>query len=399
MKKSVVDWGSSKLFHFIHSNNLVYNTCWEDPALDRIALEINPRDNLMVITSAGCNVLDYALLGPNHIAAVDVNPRQNALLELKIAGIRALDFEDFFAVFGRGRHPEFERVYTAQMRPYLSDFAKKHWDKNLSYFLAKKASRSFYFRGTSGTVARWINYYIDALSIRSAFEAIMNANTLEEQKAIYDERVRGPLWNRIIRWVISTDASLSMVGVPRPQRHQVENGYNGGMAKFIEDCIEAVFTKIPFRNNYFWSLYLEGEYSKERCPEYLKQHNFMALKNGLVDSITIHTETIANFLNSSSEKFSKFVLLDHMDWLSTYQLPALREEWQAIYESACDNARAIWRSGGMQTDFVDAVPLVVGGKRQLVADRIKYDRPLADRLHSQDRVHTYGSFYIADLLV
>jgi len=35
------------------------------------------------LTSAGCNVLEYLLDSPAEIHAVDVNPRQNALLHLQ----------------------------------------------------------------------------------------------------------------------------------------------------------------------------------------------------------------------------------------------------------------------------------------------------------------------------
>src|SRR5688500_19981965 len=80
---SVFDWVSGRVFKFVHGNNLVYNTCWEDPRLDRVALELTPQDNVLVITSAGCNALDYALCEPNHVYAVDMNPRQNAVLDLK----------------------------------------------------------------------------------------------------------------------------------------------------------------------------------------------------------------------------------------------------------------------------------------------------------------------------
>ena len=103
---SVFDWVSGRVFKFVHGNNLVYNTCWEDPRLDRVALELGPSETVLVITSAGCNALDYALCGPQHVYAVDMNPRQNALLDLKIAGIKTLPFEDFFRLFGYGFHPD-----------------------------------------------------------------------------------------------------------------------------------------------------------------------------------------------------------------------------------------------------------------------------------------------------
>lgn len=89
-------------FNQVYGHNLIYNTSWEDPRLDRVALDLGPEDTLLRITSAGCNVLDYALLSPKHIYAVDMNYRQNALLELKLAGVRELEFGAFFAMFGRG---------------------------------------------------------------------------------------------------------------------------------------------------------------------------------------------------------------------------------------------------------------------------------------------------------
>jgi S-adenosylmethionine-diacylglycerol 3-amino-3-carboxypropyl transferase len=45
-------------------------------------------------------------------------------------------------------------------------------------------------------------------------------------------------------------------------------------------------------------VYVDGEYSRECCPEYLKEHNFYKLKNGLVDCISVHTTTITEFLDN-----------------------------------------------------------------------------------------------------
>lgn len=63
-----------RVFNALYDRSLVYNTCWEDPAVDRKALSLGPDDTVMVISSAGCNALD----GPARIHAVDANPRQKA---------------------------------------------------------------------------------------------------------------------------------------------------------------------------------------------------------------------------------------------------------------------------------------------------------------------------------
>ena len=108
---ALVDWLNVRMFNFVHRNNLVYNTCWEDPRLDHQALNLTDQDRVLVITSAGCNALDYALAGPAHVHAVDMNPRQNALLEFKMEGIRRLDYEDFYKFFGDGHHPQAAQIY------------------------------------------------------------------------------------------------------------------------------------------------------------------------------------------------------------------------------------------------------------------------------------------------
>ena len=87
------------------------------------ALDLCPDDRVLAITSAGCNVLDYALRGAR-VLAVDANPRQNHLLELKLAGIRTLAFEDFFALFGDGGTPRAREIY-ASLRHLLTPAAQR----------------------------------------------------------------------------------------------------------------------------------------------------------------------------------------------------------------------------------------------------------------------------------
>ena len=57
------------------------------------------------------------------------------------------------------------------------------------------------------------------------------------------------------------------------------------------------------------------------------------------------TGTVTDFLrNGDREPISRFVLLDHMDWMSSYHPDALREEWLAILDRASADARIIFRS-------------------------------------------------------
>ncbi|MEM9413529.1 MAG: BtaA family protein, partial [Planctomycetota bacterium] len=325
---AILDWIGQRIFTAVHGNNLVYNTCWEDPALDRIALEFGPDDRVMVITSAGCNALDYVITGPKHVHAVDMNPRQNALLDLKCSAIRNLEFDDFFKLFGDGHFPGIKEVYQQKLRPSLGEWSQAFWDKKIKWF--DNSRKSFYFRGTSGTVARALKVYTDkVIKVRPHLDDLMAAETLEQQKEIYDNHLEKKFWTGIVKFALNRDTTMSMLGVPKAQRKQIDTQYSGGLLQFLQDCLRSVFVDIPMKNNYFWQLYMNGKYTRDCCPEYLTEQGFAALKNGLVDRVSTHTNSVQGFLESSGEKISRYILLDHMDWLSDRFFPLLESEWQA----------------------------------------------------------------------
>ena len=393
---AILDWINRRIFTTVHGNNLVYNTCWEDPRLDRAALEFGPTDNVLVITSAGCNALDYALAGPNHVNAVDMNPRQNALLDLKMSAIRNLEFEDFFKMFGEGRLPGIKEVYKQKLREELPAWSKDFWDKKIKWF--DNPRKTFYYRGTSGAIARMVRAYTDnVIRVRPHIDSLLNADSVEEQKEIYETHLKKKFWSGLMKFTMNRDTTMSMLGVPKAQRKQIETQYEGGLVKFIQDCMESVFVELPMKDNYFWRVYMNGAYSRECCPEYLKPDNFQALKGGLVDRISTHTDSVQGFLEKYDSQISRYILLDHMDWLSDQFFPLLESEWQAIVDRAAPGARIIWRSGGLRTDFIEEVKINRNGEIQKVSPMLSYNKELAETLHEKDRVHTYGSFYIAEL--
>ena len=392
---AIFDWLSRRIFNAVHRNNLVYNTCWEDPRLDREALRIGPSDAILVITSAGCNALDYALCGPGHVYAVDMNPRQNALLDLKIAGIRGLEFEDFFRMFGEGHLPGARRIYQDKLRRLLPDWSRTWWDTKIKWFENRR--HSFYFRGTSGLFARMAKVYTDkVIKVRPHLEAILDAPSVEEQRRIYDAHLRDS-FGRLLKFALNRDTTMSMLGVPLAQRRQIEATYDGDLARYIQDCIEGAFVKLPMRDNYFWRLYINGRYTRDCCPEYLVAGNFEKLKAGLVDRVSTHTNSVQGFLEGHQGQISRFVLLDHMDWLCDHFFPLLESEWQAIVNRAATQTRIIWRSGGFNTDFVEQVRVNIDGRTRRTKELLQFHPDLSTRLHERDRVHTYGSFSIADL--
>ena len=69
--------------------------------------------------------------------------------------------------------------------------------------------------------------------LRQPIEALLEARTVEEQREIYESRIRDRLWSGWIRWFLARHSTLSLIGVPWPQRDQIVHGYPGGVAGFV----------------------------------------------------------------------------------------------------------------------------------------------------------------------
>ena len=133
--------------HTQFNNEYIYAFTWEDPRVDQRLLKIGPNDVVLCVTSAGDNVLDYLLsAGPRRIHAVDLNPNQNHLLELKIAAFQCLPYADVWKMFGEGKYPDFRKALINKLSPHLSSQACQYW---LSHANSFSSSRGLYETGGS----------------------------------------------------------------------------------------------------------------------------------------------------------------------------------------------------------------------------------------------------------
>lgn len=368
-------------FRNVHGSRLIYNTCWEDPRADRELLALNATSQVLMITSAGCNALDYLLDDPARVDCVDMNPRQNALLDLKLAVLKSNRPEWLFALFGDGRHEDFPKLYP-ELRPWLSSASQQIWDRQLHLF-SPRGRGTFYFRGASGDVAYWVRHGIRLAQTKlwREIEQLIESSTLDEQRERY-ARIEKRLWGPVMRWAARQPVVLTMLGVPRAQRNLIEVQYPGGMNAYIEDKLRYLLTELPIQENYFWRVYIHGRYTPECCPNYLKAENFGVLCER-ADRVATHTGTLAEFLKSSAVRYDRFILLDHQDWMAVHAPQALEEEWNLVIGGSAPDARVLMRSASLDIDFLPAF----ARSRLLPFDSAYW--------HQHDRVGTYGSVLCA----
>lgn len=371
------------VFRKLHGSNLVYNAAWEDPRLDREVMGLDAESEVVMITSAGCNVLDYLLDGPRAIHTIDVNPRQNALLELKRALIERGEFEELFGMLGCGAHLRHREIY-AETRGGLSEEARRFWDRRISFFDPRRVKGSFYFHGTAG-VAAWLMgraMFQSRPSLRNYAECLLEAGSLEEQREVF-ALLEPEIWGRLASWLVRQPALMALLGVPRPQIRLIQESHAGGLGGYVRDKLRHVLTEVPVADNYFWRVYLTGSYTPDCCPNYLKAKHQAALRAAL-GRVTVSTCTVARFLRDHPGRYSHFVLLDHQDWLAWHDPAALREEWELILRNSRPGTKILMRSAALDLAFVP----------EEVRERVSFHPEITGPLHARDRVGTYGSFHL-----
>jgi S-adenosylmethionine-diacylglycerol 3-amino-3-carboxypropyl transferase len=339
-----------------------------------------------MLTSAGDNALDYLLDDAAHIHCVDINPAQNALLELKKTIIEQGTHAMLWGFFGEGQKSDAQYIYNQHLRFYLSQQYQQFWDKNIRTFDTSSPKSSFYFSGTSGKVAQTVNSRLRRKGLNQAVENLLAAKSLDEQ-AYYFQEIEGQLWNPLAEWLIRNRATMTMLGVPKTQQKMIEQQYDEGLLEFIRKSLQHVFTNLPITDNYFWRVYLTGQYSSECCPNYLLENNFQMLQKR-IGRIKLQTSSLLQALQKSNHNYSHFVLLDHQDWMANTQPHLLAKEWKQILEHAKSGARILFRSVMPDPNFLP----------DFVFKRVQFHPELTAPLHQKDRVGTYESTHLATVL-
>jgi betaine lipid synthase len=323
----------------------MYAFAWEDPEEDFKVMDLKKDDRVLAITSGGCNILDFLVNEVEHVWSVDMNPAQNNLLELKVAAIKSeIPYEDFWKLFGTGKYENFNEFLDMKLSANLSAPAYRFWKRNASTF----ENKGLYNTGHSGSAIKFARFVFKLFGVSENVKAFCNAKTSVESWKLWSESLKPALFNRFIVNVIFNTRHFmwKALGVPEKQMEMLLNEFDGDLYKCVSDTLDPIGKNgiIP-RNNYFYYCCLMSEYSQNCCPEYLKRSNYESLQKALnVKNLRIHTSKIIDVLKSggpSGKKFSKVVIMDHMDW---FNKELAQEEIDALWDAVEDSGKIFWRS-------------------------------------------------------
>jgi S-adenosylmethionine-diacylglycerol 3-amino-3-carboxypropyl transferase len=327
-------------------DQLVYPLIWEDPVSDLHALGNIEGQELVCLSSGGCNILSYLTQNPAHIAAVDLNEAHLSLLALKQVAAHRLPYPAFHQLFAKGDQIGNE-VLLDMLNMHLPAFAQNYWQIRR----AQSGRSSWFVDGfyQHGLLGRFIGFgHWLARRLGYDLTVVMQAKSKEEAAHIFDEKIAPLFDTRIVRWLSSQVWVLYGLGIP-PRQYQVLKGDAKNMADVLKARFRHLACDYDLDTNYFaWQAFARhfDTDNQAALPLYLQQEHYAAIQQA-GEKISLHHQSVTDYLAARpANSVDVFVFLDAQDWMSHDQLNDL---WVEVNRTAKKGARVIFRAAGKES--------------------------------------------------
>ncbi len=275
-------------FHKIELDRIRYSLVWEDYQSLYEGLNINPDDALLIVTSAGCNVLNALLKNPKHIYAVDLNAYQNKLLAFKLNLYKQGNYEIYSSLLGINKEIDcIDALYTCkefiEEKEYSDwqDFFKKHPNGLLC----------------SGQLEKYINSFYNQLDTKEQelLTRVFESNNISEQIENFNELVNDSKFEWKFK-VHFNNENLSKGRDPKLFKYADEKGdsafynrlYNYAQHHLLKDSFYMQF--------FFYGL---NGMKNDLLPPCYRKENYDVIKNNL-NKISLHTDDAVDFLEANN---------------------------------------------------------------------------------------------------
>ncbi len=352
-------------------SDILYAQCWEDPEMDRAAFRIGPADSVFTITSGGCNALGFLADRPRQVVAIDMNPYQTYLLNLKIAAFRRLTYDDLLEFVGVRPSDRREELYRS-LRSDLSGAALRYWDGQ-----AEKIHAGIIHCGRYEGYMALLRTWTRRLMGRGLIERFFAEDDPERRAALFHDR-----WDNL-PWKILTRVLLS--------RRTMSALFDGAFFNYVEGDfsfgrhfarrVEHAMTDLPLKDNPFLSYILLGRYfSEDHLPTYLRPEHFETIRRG-IDTISAYTIGCEEYFRTLPDSvITKFNFTNIFEWISP-------ETFERILREA-------WRVGTHGAVLTYRNLLVHRERPATLAHLLEPDRELAGDLLFRDRSFVYRNYVV-----
>jgi S-adenosylmethionine-diacylglycerol 3-amino-3-carboxypropyl transferase len=300
-------------FYNVALDRLRYALVWESSRTLAAALDIRPDDEALIITSAGCNALNTLLLGARRVTAIDLNPVQNHLLELKRylilhhehGVLRALlGLEGPAAVLACWQ--QLEPTLPAELRGYWAPFFESHPSGILP----------------AGKLESYLLGFLPTLSpaLQRRLRRLVEFDSVAAQQLWFEQQLHGTAFEA--QFVSYFDeANLSKGRDPRLFKYAAESG---GRA-FYQRLRRHLATELV-RDNFFFRFFFFGSEGlpEQVLPPCYQARNFPLLRRRL-DRLTVVQGDAAEYLLSpAGRRITKASLSNIFEYVSPAEFGRVR---------------------------------------------------------------------------
>ena len=347
---------------------LRYANCWEDAEVVATALAPLDGARCVSVASAGDNTLSLVARGAAHVTAVDVSSAQLALLELKMAGFRALHHEELLGFLGVRPCRDRLAIFRA-LRPLLGPAARAFWDARP----ATLAAGVVHVGRLERYFAAFRRYVLPLVHRRETVARLFSFHDAEAQRRFCDEVWDSRRWRLALRLFFGRWA----MGVGRHREFLRYADAPIGASVVVR--AHRALRSLPALRNPYLRYILTGEFGSS-LPDYLEARHHDAIRQG-VERVAIHAGSVETLLPQLAPRsIDAFNLSDVAEYMHPDRHLALLD---GVRCAAAQGARvASWN---------------LFAKRQrpeALSEALEPRLERALRLHRQARTFFYGAFVL-----
>ncbi len=265
----------SEHLHRVDHGYIRYANCWEDADLLTEALDVREGQRVLSIASAGDNSFSLLVNAPELVLAVDINPVQLHLVELKKAAITVLEREDFLRFFGFLPSVDRSRYLDAARAVMPADTAR-FWDQRRALVaggLVDKGKFENYFRLFRTRVLPLVHG-------RGRIAELLREKSAEEQQKFYDARWNNWRWRLLFKLFFSRFV-MGRFGRDPAFLKQVDVS----VGEFIYQRAASHLRSTACQRNEFLEFIKTGTFTRH-LPHYVRPENYERIRANIHRLVT-----------------------------------------------------------------------------------------------------------------
>jgi len=340
----------------------------EDERTEAAALGL-PGGRVLSIASAGDMALSLLSLGAEEIVAVDVDPAQLCLAELKRAAVLSLARGEAIRFLGFLPASRAQRKqWLIRVLPVLPHSAKNFWSLH-----PEAALNGAIWAGRYERYVRMVGAWLNPI-LGGRFRALFRCATLAEQRAVFEKHFNRPLLRATFRAVFSPRLFARRGMDPRSLQYH-DSGRSVGDQYFAQ--FEAMCTATSARENFLLQLHLLGRvHDVQTVPAYLTERGAEAVRRRPSAVTFIHASMLDHLETAPVGRFDRFHLSNLPDW----EAPAAFDRLlRTVASRAARPTRMVWRY--LHRNHTPARDL---------QQRMLIDSTFSESLRGRDRFPVYG---------